>query len=262
MESGIINAENLSIGYRRRVVAEDLNFCIRKGSVTSLLGRNGAGKSTLLKTLTGEIPAIRGVVCFNGVDISGLSLRERARLMSVVSTESTGASGLRVSELVALGRDPYTNFWGSLDADDKRIVDKSMRLTGIDHKRDAFVCELSDGERQKALLARSLAQHTPVIVLDEPFTYIDVASRISIMRLLCRLCREEGKTIIMSSHEIGEALRMSDVALIFDIDNNLRCGSPAQLIADGAVDSIFSDPDVRFDRDSLSFVENTSRRQP
>ena len=192
----VITGERLSIGYRLggrgvRRVHEGLSFSLRAGELTCLLGPNGAGKSTLLKTLGGGRTLLDGELRLCGEPFGKYSETRRSRLVGVVLTDKVYAGGLRVHQLVALGRYPYTGFFGNLGAEDRRVVDWAMEAVGIAGKAGSYVAELSDGERQKAMIAKALAQQCPVILLDEPTAFLDIISRIEVMNLLHRLAREE-----------------------------------------------------------------------
>ena len=182
-------AENLTIGYRQggheKIVAADVSLSLQRGVVTCLLGPNGAGKSTLLRTLSCRQPALRGVVVTaDGEDLTKFKPMDVARKMSVVYTERTNAGALTAREVVALGRQPYTGFFGRLSSDDRRIVNESIEAVGVASLADRYMATLSDGERQKVMIARALAQRTPIMILDEPTSFLDVASRLEIMQLL------------------------------------------------------------------------------
>ena len=187
-KASILYTQGLSIGYRtgshESVVMQGLDLQLRGQRLTALLGRNGIGKSTLLRTIAGSQPALAGRVLFAGRGVEEYSQREMSRLLSLVYTDRTQTGGLTVRQLVSLGRYPHTGFLGRLDKHDKEVVENAMSATAIAHKATAFVAELSDGERQRAMIAKALAQETPVIVLDEPTAFLDVASRIEVMSLL------------------------------------------------------------------------------
>ena len=195
----VISAQDLCIGYRtgkkEKRVHEHLSFELHAGELTCLLGANGAGKSTLLRTLSASQPALEGDLLMMGKSLSDYSEKERSRTIGVVLTDKTFAGGLSVYELVALGRQPHTGFFGRLTKEDKRIVEEAMENVGIAHKAKSYTAELSDGERQKVMIAKSLVQECPLILLDEPTAFLDVVSRIEIMHLLHRLAVEQNKAL-------------------------------------------------------------------
>ena len=252
-----LRAIDLSIGYgsgsRRRIVASGLDLELRRGEITCLLGANGAGKSTLLRTLARQQPALGGHVVIEGRDIADASLREVARMMSVVYTERTNAGALTVREVVGLGRQPFTGFFGHLDASDRQIVDRAMESVGISRLADRFIATLSDGERQKTMIARGVAQQAPVMILDEPTSFLDVASRLEVMALLLSLARENGTAVLLSTHDVGDALNIADSLWLMTPDHQIISGSTSSLIADGSMNLIFPDRNIFFDVASRDF---------
>ena len=211
----VIEAENLSIGYRdgskaRQELYDSLTFSLYRGELTCLLGTNGAGKSTLLRTLGASQPALSGTLFLEGRSLYDYSATEISRRIGLVLTDRSLAGGLRVRELVALGRYPYTGFFGRLNRSDEKIVEYSLDRVGIKHKASDYFSELSDGERQKVMIAKALAQECPVVLLDEPTAFLDVPSRIEIISLLRELATAEKKTILFSTHDMEQALLLSD----------------------------------------------------
>ena len=204
-----IRLHDVSTGYGRRVVASGLNACLHQGDMVCLLGANGAGKSTLLRTIGGFQPALAGEVSIDGKPTDRLGASRLNRLLSVVLTERIDVAGLTVRDLVGMGRAPYTGFWGTLQDDDRRIVDESMRLAGVAELADRQVQSLSDGERQKAVIAKALAQQTPAILLDEPTAFLDYPSKVGTLRLLSRLAHDMQKTVLLSTHDVEMALQRS-----------------------------------------------------
>jgi iron complex transport system ATP-binding protein len=248
----VIVTSGLAIGYtrkgrKRRVVHASLELQLYAGCLTSLLGLNGAGKSTLLRTLCGFQPALEGEIRIKGRRLSACSQEELSRIIGVVLTEKTNTGGITATELVALGRHPYTGFFGRLKADDKRIVAESLAAVGMTHKATAYVSELSDGERQKVMIAKALAQQCPVIILDEPTAFLDVRSRIETMSLLHHLATEQGKTILLSTHDLDLALQMSDCLWLQEKGRPVSCGTPEDLILSNAFATFFDKKDITFD---------------
>lgn len=251
----VLKTIDLTIGYRATPILHALSLSMPAGVVTALIGRNGAGKSTLIKTLTGNIKPLEGDVMIERKPIGTYTKKEMARVMAVVTTDHHMGGGLRLHEFVALGRLPYTGRFGILNKTDRERVEQAMTLTGIIDKRDRFVAELSDGERQKGLIARGMAQDTPIIIMDEPFSYLDVASRLETLELLNRLASEEGKAILFSTHEVTEVLNMVDRAWMIT-DHGVEEGGTEELIADGAPSRLFPGERVRFDAVSKLFSIN------
>lgn len=210
-----IHLDRLYIGYAQkkdsiRTVAADINATAQAGMLTCLLGRNGAGKSTLLQTITGRLRPLAGEVTYDDISIAALSPRQRARMVSIVLTRQPSDVAITTQELVALGRHPYTNYFGTLSAQDRHYVADAMEKTHISHLARRPIAQLSDGERQRALIAKALAQQTPVIILDEPTAFLDYPGRIDTMTLLRDLAHGEGKTILLATHDWELALRHAD----------------------------------------------------
>ena len=220
-----IKAINLTTGYRQRGqerrVGENINASLYSGELTALLGRNGAGKSTLMRTLAGFQPPLEGRVEVEGRSITDIKGRDLARTIGVVLTEKPALENMDAEALVGLGRMPYTGFWGALGEEDKAAVDRAIRLVGIEDLRKREVQGLSDGERQKVMIAKALAQDTPVIFLDEPTAFLDYPSKVELMELLRELARSEDKTIFVSTHDLEIALRLSDRFWELDKKNGL-----------------------------------------
>lgn len=212
-----ITTNRLTVGYRGHRVVEDISLSLPCGRLVCLLGPNGAGKSTLLRTLCGFQPPIAGTVTISGSDITTMSAAEVARLVSVVLTDRPPTPSLTAAEMVGMGRATYTGFWGRLGDDDRRLVSEAMQTVGIDSLATRRMGRLSDGERQKVMIAKALAQHTPVIVLDEPTAFLDYPSKVAVMKTLARLAHDEGKTILMSTHDLELATQLGDE--LMEIEN-------------------------------------------
>ena len=212
-----ITTNRLTVGYRGHRVVEDISLSLPCGRLVCLLGPNGAGKSTLLRTLCGFQPPIAGTVTISGSDITTMSAAEVARLVSVVLTDRPLTPSLTAAEMVGMGRAPYTRFWGRLSDEDRRLVSEAMQTVGVDSLATRRMGRLSDGERQKVMIAKALAQHTPVIVLDEPTAFLDYPSKVAVMKTLARLAHDEGKTILMSTHDLELAAQLGDE--LMEIEN-------------------------------------------
>jgi len=260
----MLATRHLDIGYGRRRVLAGLDLELAPGELTVLIGANGSGKSTLLRTLSGAQPPLGGRVLIDGTDVAALTVADRARLMAVVLTDRTGGGGLRVDELVAIGRHRYSGFFGALRPDDRRAVADALVMVGLEHKSAAMVASLSDGERQKAMIARAVAQASPLIVLDEPTSFLDVSARFEVMALLRRLCRECGRTVLMSTHDTAAALDAADriwaVAMRVEVPEADTAASAGVVFSDtvdglaaaGVLDTVY--PGVRFDPARRDFV--------
>lgn len=199
--------QNLVIGNEGRRVAGPLNAEFRPGQLSCLLGRNGVGKSTLLRTLSGFQPPLGGTLLFDGQRLSDLSRGQRSRMISIVLTGRPQLSNLKTEELVALGRSPYTGFFGRLGEAERQVVTEALADVGIKALAERNVATLSDGEMQKVMIAKALAQHTPVMLLDEPTAFLDFPSKVEVMATLSRLAEEQQKIILLSTHDVELALR-------------------------------------------------------
>lgn len=232
-------------------VASDLNATALPGTLTCLIGHNGTGKSTLLRTIARLQQSIDGRVLIGDNDISTLKPIHLSRMLSIVLTSRPDVRNMTVEELVALGRAPYTGFWGRLSADDRRIVRHSIESVGITAMAERRVCTLSDGEMQKVMIAKSLAQQTPVILLDEPTAFLDFPGKIDLMLLLQRLAHEERKTILLSTHDLETALQTADCLWLL-ADGALHDGTPHELADRGFIDEYIGRKNVKFDKQTLS----------
>ena len=254
MKEVSIDIQNLSIGYslknkKQKLVKSNINQELYKGEVTCLLGANGSGKSTLLRTLAGFQPSLAGEILYNERPLNSYSDAERSLLIGLVLTDKIYAGGISVFDLVSLGRHPHTGFFGSLKKYDKNIISDSMEKVGISHKSDAYVSELSDGERQKAIIAKALAQECPIILLDEPTAFLDINSRIEMMYLLKELALKEQKSILLSTHDIETAIRLGDRFWLMDQNLPFTSGIPEDLISNGVLSQFFDK--IKFDKNSF-----------
>lgn len=252
----ILKASQLSIGYKTKkvetVVASKINFELQSGQLIGLVGANGIGKSTLLRTLIKVQSLLSGSISINEKDLETTSTLELAKQLSIVLTEPLTSKNLSVIELVALGRHPYTNWIGNLSEDDLSIVNTALESLNITELRDKKCYELSDGQLQKAMIARALAQDTAIIVLDEPTTHLDMYHKAYILKLLKKLTVETGKTILFSSHEIDLAIQLCDTMIVMQKDK-VVCDQPCKLISDGIFDSLFPKDLISFDNTTGSF---------
>lgn len=232
-----ITLQDLSIGYRSKgktyVIAKDINASLHSGELTCLLGPNGIGKSTLLKTLSTFLSPIDGNILLNNIPISSYTHKEISHFIGIVLTTKPETDNLTVEELVGLGRSPYTGFWGTLSQEDKNIVEKAMQQVGVSHLRGRNIQHLSDGERQKGIIAKALAQETPIIFLDESTAFLDYPSKVETLLLLRHLAHELKKTILLSTHDVEQAIQYADNLWLMtqEKDNNvaLTVGTPQEL---------------------------------
>ena len=268
MNTETIILKDLSIGYRTkndtRTVAEGINAAICSGELTCLLGANGVGKSTLLRTLSAFQPALSGEVLIAsdgnfsdaGTSLTSLSDKELSRLIGVVLTEKPDIRNMTVRELVSLGRSPYTGFWGTLHDQDWQVVDEAIDAVHIGHLRERMVHTLSDGERQKVMIAKALAQQTPIIFLDEPTAFLDFPSKVEMMQLLRHLAKTAQKTIFLSTHDFELALQVADRLWLME-KATLHVGTPQELAQSGALAGYVERPGITFDADSLTVRVNS-----
>ena len=256
-DNAILTTHNLAVGYRNGkqqvTLLSGLNLHLDKGKLVALLGQNGAGKSTLLRAITCDERPIGGTIEVEGKNLLEMPQKERSRLLGLVSTERIQAGALTVEELVGLGRQPHTGFLGRLDDEDHRIVRQAMADAGIAAKAGEYIASLSDGERQKAMIARALAQETPLIVLDEPTAFLDVSSRIETMRLLQTLAHDRGKAVLLSSHDISQSLMLADELWLITTDRQVLTGTTTDLVAAGAMDHLFTNRSIHFNPQILDY---------
>ena len=259
-----VELKNLTTGYRTRrgdvAIGTNLNARLLRGELTCLLGPNGAGKSTLMRTIAGLLQPMAGEVEIDGKPVGQYDDSELSKLISVVLTEKPSVSSMTVGELVAMGRSPYTDFWGRMDDSDREIVTRSLQLASVADKRHRLVDTLSDGERQKVMIAKALAQETPIILLDEPTAFLDFPSKVETLVLLRKLAREEGKTIFQSTHDINLALELSDRIWLLDKSTGFSVGTPRQLADNGELERFFNFPWIEFNRKDMMFRARKDRQ--
>ena len=260
MKQETIHIEKLSIGYPSKgdvkVVASDICAGINSGELTCLLGANGVGKSTLLRTLSAFQPKLSGEIRIQGKEIGSYTDKQLSKVISVVLTEKCDIRNMTSVELIGLGRSPYTGFWGTLSKEDKEVVDHAINLVGISHLAHRMVHTLSDGERQKVMIAKALSQETPVIFLDEPTAFLDFPSKVEMMQLLHQLSRQTDKTIFLSTHDLELALQIADKIWLMDKANGVTIGTPEDLSLDGTLSSFFARKGIVFDLETGLFRVN------
>lgn len=252
----ILSTASLAIGYHHReqahLLASHLNLTLRSGELTCLLGLNGIGKTTLMRTLTGMHAPLSGHVLLGGVNMQHLKASQLAQKVSVVLTDRVEVGNLSVYSVVAMGRYPYTSWLGRLSSADRQVIQWAIQTTGIEHLVNEPLYHLSDGERQKVMIARALAQDTPLILLDEPTVHLDLPNRMSIMRLLRKLVKEMGKTVLMSTHGLDLALQCADYIWLMH-DQSIQSGVPEDLVLKGAIQQVFQKEGIKFDLASGTF---------
>ncbi len=263
----LLQTSDLQTGYRsggKKIITTKgpLALEVRAGQLICLLGPNGAGKSTLLRTLAGLHAPLEGAVRSNGVDVRQLTPTQRARTVSLVLTERIGTHQLTVYSLVALGRYPYSGWMGGLVETDRAAIEWAIEAAGIQALRDRKLSTLSDGENQKVMLARALAQDTPVLMLDEPTAHLDLPSRIRLMRLLHQLADQTKKAILLSTHDLELALQVADEVWLLQNTETMHRGAPEDLVLNGAFEEAFSHEDIRFDKQTGTFSIQHENRKP
>lgn len=252
----ILKTEDLSIGYASKkaktVVASNINIELKKGELVGLIGANGIGKSTLIRTMTKVQKALNGSVLINNKNLTQYNPIDLAKVMSLVLTEQIASKNLTVFEVIALGRQPYTSWIGNLSENDTIIINKAITQTNIEDLKHKKCFELSDGQLQKVMIARALAQDTDLIILDEPTTHLDMYHKAYILKLLQKLAKETGKTILFSSHEIDLAIQLCD-KLIVMTKNEVVSDEPCNLISKGTFETLFPKDLIAFDKTTGSF---------
>lgn len=253
----VLQIENLTIGYnqgrQKKVVAQNINVKLHGGELVCLLGPNGAGKSTLMRTISGAQQPLSGRVLLEDDIIHGLPARQLAKKLSLVLTERVQGGMLTAYEIVALGRYPHTNWAGKLTNEDHEIIQWSIEMSGANELAGRILAELSDGERQKIMVARALAQEPEVMILDEVTAFLDLPRRVEIMQLLRHLAHTTGKAILLSTHDMDLALRSADRLWLLPKGGDLHVGAPEDLVLSGAFEKAFASEGVSFNRHSGAF---------
>lgn len=255
-ENYILKVSELSIGYASKkevkTIAANLNINLNTGNLVCLLGKNGIGKSTLLRTLTKVQPSLSGDIFINSNKLESYNYTDFAKIVSLVLTERLPDSSLTVYELVALGRQPYTNWIGYLTTEDLHIIEAAFEKTNTKHLMNSKCFELSDGQLQKVLIARALAQNTPIIVLDEPTAHLDLHHTINTFSLLKNLASEFNKTIIVSTHEVNLALQLADELWLMT-PTKFISGKTIDLIENNSINNLFDSELISFNKTLRQF---------
>ena len=236
----VLKTKDLHIGYKDKAILPPINVSLDEGNLIALIGPNGAGKSTLFKTLTAHIKPISGSIELMGKELSDYSSKEKAMLIGLVLTERPDDMFLKVYDVVASGRCPYTNFFGKIEKEDENIIQESLDIVGINHLKDRYFNTLSDGEKQKVMIAKTLAQNTPIIFMDEPTAFIDYPSKIELFSLMKMLSKERNKTIIFSSHDLELLLRYTDDIWMISKGKELVSAKKDDLLESGILKEYFN----------------------
>lgn len=258
----LVTTENLSIGYRNYVVQSNLNLVVDKGNLICMLGTNGCGKSTLLRTLAGLQPSLAGKVFLQGQSLVDLSAQQKAKLFALVLTDPVETKNMTVYDVIALGRYPYSSWLGNLSEEDKHFIQRALLQVKLQHKAFSRISELSDGERQRIMIARALAQDTPLILLDEPTAHLDLPNRVDTMLLLRRLAHETGKAVVLSSHELDLALQTADRLWLMSPQKGMYCGLPEDLVLSGAFQEVFASQSFFFNPANGNFSVSYDTYKP
>jgi iron complex transport system ATP-binding protein len=255
----IILLKHFSIGYQEQsALLSHLNLTVNRGEMVALIGKNGAGKSTLLKSMIGLVAPLEGECLLDGVPFGEYSLRERARRVSFVSSQFTQLPSITVEELVGLGRIPYTDWMGRMTTEDHRKIEKAIHEVQMGAFAERKLENLSDGERQRAMIARALVQDTPLMVLDEPTAFLDVPNTLELVRLLSRF-KEKGRSIVYSTHDLETAIQFADKIWVIHKGRILE-GAPEDLGLSGLYNELFSDSGIRYDEQAGRFLGPVSQR--
>lgn len=246
-----IALNHITLSYGSRTLLADVTAAFAQGSLTALIGRNGTGKSTLLRTVAGLARPQAGYITVNGRRTDTMSRREIAAAIAFVSTEEVKVENLKVTDVVALGRAPYTNWVGSLTEEDRAQVARALALVGMQAFAGKGIGTLSDGERQRVMIARALAQDTPIILLDEPTAFLDLPNKYEIGLLLRRLAHDEGKCIVFSTHDLAIALELCDTIALLE-GGRFHYGTTDMLVESGDLGRLFRDTALTFDPDTRS----------
>ena len=238
-----LQLKNLSIGYfsgnSKKEVQKNINLTAHKGELIALIGTNGCGKSTLLRSISCLQPVLNGQILLDGMNIIEMSPKKRATQISVVLSTQESIASFTVKELIAIGRDPFTGWLGNLDDNDKEMIHNAIEVTHLQGYENRNIHKLSDGERQRVFIARAMAQDTPLMVLDEPTSHLDLPNRISTLLLLQKLARQTSKTILISTHELETAMQVADKIWLMKKHAGISVGTPEDLILTGAINSAF-----------------------
>jgi iron complex transport system ATP-binding protein len=255
----LLSTDSLSIGYIHRgqkvEVQKDLKLSINQGELICLIGPNGTGKSTLLKTLSGLLKPLRGHTIIDKTDITKIAVSERAQLISLVLTDRIDIENATVHSVVAMGRMPYSNWWGKPSDEDEQMIKNAVQMVHLEHKMYTLLSELSDGEKQRVMIAKAFVQDTPLIFLDEPTAHLDLPNRVEILLLLHRMAHENGKAILMSTHELDMALQAADSIWLMTKDG-VQTGVPEDLVLNGVFSDAFLSQHFFFNPTNGNFSMN------
>ncbi|SJT02848.1 ABC transporter ATP-binding protein [Clostridioides difficile] len=242
----MLKTNNLSVGYNNNVVISNINVEVKNGEILCLLGSNGAGKTTLLRSLSKLISPIKGEIYLNGVNISCISRKALSKKMALVLTNRLLGDLMTVQDIVNIGRYPYTGFFGNLSKKDLIMVDEALESVDALHLKKRYFDELSDGEKQKVLVARALVQEPEIIILDEPTTHLDIKHRLELINILKKLSKEKSISVILSLHEIDIALKSCDKVALIKNNKVIAYGQPEDVVDEDIINSLYELDDKNF----------------
>ena len=253
----ILYTQKLSVGYKTKQnvleLENDLDIKIYNGELVCLIGPNGCGKSTLMRTIAGLQKPLHGDTFISGVDVKKMKPHQYARLLSLVLTEKINVGAMTVTDIVSIGRYPYTNYFAKLETRDHELIERALDSVHLNEYKYRFFHELSDGEKQRVMIAKALAQDTPLILLDEPTAHLDLPNRVEIMNILKRLAKETNKAIFLSTHELDLALQTADTIWLMNREDSLKSGTPEDLVLSGMFERVFKSNAFQFDRNTGAF---------
>lgn len=233
-------SEDLKVGYSKKIVVDNVNFELKKGQILCILGPNGCGKSTILKSITDHLELIDGSISILGKDLNGMKAMEKAKEMSVVLTEKVSPDMMTAKEIVSIGRYPHTNHFGKLSKNDLDIIEESINIVNGQSLKDKEFKSLSDGEKQRIMIARAICQESDTMILDEPTSYLDIRYKVELLDILSKLSLEKEKTIIMSLHEIDLVSKIADKVLLIKDGEIFKYGTPEEVITDSAIEEAYN----------------------
>lgn len=248
----MIDCKGLVCGYGKNAITSEINLQFQPNQLHLIVGNNGVGKSTFLTTIMGQLPSIKGEVLINNKPVRKISYNHRAKSIAFVKAESEFAFQFSVYDLVAFGRFPYRSAFGSLSAKDRAIIYDSLRLVGIEQLAQSEFSQLSDGQKQRVLIARALAQETPVILLDEPTSHLDMKGKIEVLKLLKQFTHK-GKTILFTSHNLELALQQADTCTVIKHDRGIVQGTPQEIAVSGEIEAEFCGRGLHFNPEFYHF---------
>ncbi|MCG4581259.1 ABC transporter ATP-binding protein, partial [Clostridium cochlearium] len=256
-----LSTKDLSVGYENKIIVDNVNIKLIKGETLCLLGPNGAGKTTILRTISKLLDPIKGMVYIEGQNIKDISNKEISKKMSVVLTNKFNGGLMTVFNVVAMGRYPYTGFFGYLGKNDIEKIYEALKIVNAEDIKEAYFDELSDGQKQKVLVARALVQEPEVIVLDEPTTHLDIKHRLELIEILRKLTKEKGITVILSLHEIDMALKSCDKVILVNKGKIIAYGTPEDVVDENTIEKLYGIKEANFNN-LLGSIELPNNNKP